>query len=157
MFTPFILIILVFICLAAGVLVFFFCRWVAGKLFKEQTGRRITAWIATIVLTLLLWFAVAVGLLVAGADTYYPFDAGRWSRSAQRSRMVYDLMASDTLRGMTHAEVRQLLGKPDQDDRDSVWIYSLNRKEDEMLEVKFRNGRVTAVESPWEVKSYEDQ
>ncbi len=148
------------VCLVLAVPVYFVCRWVARKFFNDPALLKIFPWAATAVITPAICCSCVFLFYIAfGGDRSYSlpdFDADQWACGPDyRFPMTFHLIASDTLRGMNRIQVRRLLGKPDLDAADSVWSYSIGGDKDQLLDVKFRRGRVVAVESFYESRAYE--
>jgi len=83
---------------------------------EQENRRRYSGRNRRNALTLFAWLIVLFAA-VFGYEyfTRLPFDSSRWKSAsvAVRGRMVDDLLASDKLQGLSHAEVVELLGKPD--------------------------------------------
>ena len=105
-------------------------------------------WLTTIILTP----AIYVGLFfiwVAFA-TYYPerdFDKEKWTANIEkRYEYADDLVDSDMLIGLTKTEIKELLGKPEYENENSMTYYigfsprHLFGIDPDYLEITFENG-----------------
>ncbi len=155
------LLFLLVVCLLLGVPLFFLSRWVARKFVDGQAAQQAATWIATVVLTLLVFcgIAAAVFFFAFGEDAKYSFDAEKWAKKPEkRYQMVEDLVYYDLLQGMTPRQVGELLGRPDHVDPKGVWTYWVGSRteKDDVLQIDFYEGRVKAVQGPYTGTEYEE-
>lgn len=98
---------------------------------------------------------VGLALLFFFAISYYPnrdFDKEKWKTDPEkRYELTKDLINSKILIGKTKAEVIQVLGIEDNEDRIDNWSYYVGFKpmivniDPDVLEIFFKNGKVVLI------------
>lgn len=93
---------------------------------------------------------VTIAMLIWWMSKPRPFDSTQWKASTSRQRMVHDLLTNHTLKGKNHAQIDDLLGKPQPPDsvRDGHYIYRTGTDgviDDMWLELRFEADRVVEV------------
>ncbi len=140
-----------FILLLIGVLSFFFWRWLLKKLITIDKTRRTATWIATILLTPLMYGLFVMFWMMSA--TYYPsndFNKEKWHEDIEkRYELSEDLIDSEILIGKTKKEVKKILGDTFQEWSADNWSYYLGSRpgimDPDYLDIEFKDGRVVKV------------
>lgn len=140
-----------FILLLIGVLSFFFWRWLLKKLITIDKTRRTATWIATILLTPLMYGLFVMFWMMSA--TYYPsndFNKEKWHEDIEkRYELSEDLIDSEILIGKTKKEVKKILGDTFQEWSSDNWSYYLGSRpgimDPDYLDIEFKDGRVVKV------------
>ncbi len=144
-----------FILIILGIPTFFFWRWLFKKYIRVDSTRKISIWIATIILTPLIY--VGIVMFIIFCISYYPshgFDRQKWlTDKEKRYELSEDLIKSKILIGKSKAEVRQLLGdETDNQDKFDIWDFGLGYRPElfnidpDYLQIEFKNNKVLNVE-----------
>ena len=154
MFLIFICGILIILLLGIGSAVFFICRRYLRKIIDNTQTRKITNWIATIILTPMVTLALLV--LTIYIYDYYPnrdFNPKTWKTKSKRYEFSKRLIGSKLLLNKSKKDVNVLLGTPENSITADDWEYVLGVPPDitslgfELaLVVHFKNGKVDNVE-----------
>lgn len=140
-----------FILLLIGVLSFFFWRWLLKKLITIDKTRRTATWIATILLTPLMYGLFVMFWMMSA--TYYPsndFNKEKWHEDIEkRYELSEDLIDSEILIGKTKKEVKKILGDTFQEWSADNWSYYLGSRpgimDPDYLDIEFKDGKVVKV------------
>jgi hypothetical protein len=141
-----------------GVGVFFISRRILRKQIKSVSTRKILIWLATIILTPILF--VGLAWIVVFVWTYYPnkdFNQNDWQAN-QYKRYEYSASIIDSriLVGRSKRQVRELLGPGEYNADPDTFKYDLGDQPDifgidePFLFVYFENGKVARVEKQWD-------
>jgi len=132
---------------------YFFWLWVLKKFIKARTRRIVSALLATLIFTPVIY--IAAFLLIFLGMTYYPnrhFDPATWKdASEKRYELTSDLISSKKLIGKTKSDVRQLLGDGGNKDTADTWYYELGYRPEignidpDCLEINFKDLKVSTV------------
>jgi hypothetical protein len=144
-----------FIIIILGIPTYFFWRWLLKKFIKPDNKRKILTWIATIILTPLIY--VGIVMLIFFSISYYPsngFDKQKWDTDKdKRYELSEDIIKSKLLIGKSKSEVKQLLGDDSgNEEKFNVWYFDLGYKPElfnidpSSLKVTFVNNKVIKVE-----------
>jgi hypothetical protein len=135
---------------------FFFWRWLLKKFIKADGKRKIITWVATIVLTPLIYYGFI--MLVAFYLSYYPnlhFNKTGWeSKPNKRYELSKNLIESKILIGKSRAQLRQLLGSDYSADDSDVLYYALGNTpvilnfdpDPFTLQINLKNNKIISVE-----------
>lgn len=144
-----------FFLIILGVPTFFFWRWLFKKFIRVDRTRKISTWVATIILSPLIY--VGIVLVIFFSISYYPshdFDRQKWfTNKEKRYELSKDLIKSKTLLGKSKAEIKQLLGDDaDNKDKFDTWDFELGYRPElfnidpDYLQIEFKNDKVINVE-----------
>jgi hypothetical protein len=144
-----------FILIILGIPTFFFWRWLFKKYIKVNKTRKLITWIATIILTPLIY--VGIVMLIYFSISYYPshdFDRQKWLTDGEkRYELSKDLINSKILIGKSKVQVRQLLGdEADNENKSNVWTFGLGYRPElfnidpDHLQIEFKDDKVVNVE-----------
>jgi hypothetical protein len=143
-----------FILASLAIPVYFFSRWALKRFIQDEQKRKVATWIATVVLTPLVYVSIVVTVLLC--VSYYPsreFDSQQWlADQEKRFEFSEDIIARKILIGKTKAEVRLLLGDEGNTDVSDHWTYYLGFRpqfiniDPDVLVVEFKDGVVVSVQ-----------
>ncbi len=116
---------LIFSCVAVPI--FFFMRWIFRKFIFGAVKQKIATWVATIVLTPLIYFGLIYAFLFfISREPSSDFDKSKWlaGDKERRFEMADDIVDSKILIGKDTNQVKELLGKAtSQDSSNQRWTY----------------------------------
>lgn len=124
-----------------------------SKLIQKKKIRTLATWIATLIITPLMYIIIIyLGLF---AIFYYPkhdFDSEKWfAEKETRYELSENIIESGMLIGKTKAEVRLLLGDEENHDNNDQWRYylgyipSIANIDPDVLLIEFKDGKVIRV------------
>lgn len=136
-----------------GIPTYFLLSWLLKRIIKVEKTRKIVTWTATIIVTPLVFIAIAIIILTS--LYYYPtynFDKQKWkSNIEKRYELSEDIIASKLLIGKTKIEVEEILGKENNSITSDYWTYYLGFRpglmsiDPDVLDIYFKDGKVVKV------------
>ncbi|OCX51155.1 hypothetical protein BEL04_20825 [Mucilaginibacter sp. PPCGB 2223] len=141
------------ICVLLGIPVFFLSKYISKKLIKEKKNQMIGTWLATIILTPIIYCSIV--LFFVFCVEYYPnndFDKDKWKADKEkRYELTKDLIGSKLLIGMTKDQVRATLGDEENINDNNDWYYEIGYKPElfnidpNSIHITFEKNRVVEV------------